>query len=104
MKFGLKKTNQNINEKIFIFGQLTNWLIDPNFLLKYNEKSKNFEAELLLKQGYYNYQYVTMKNNLLVQKKLKAIFTKQTMSIQYTYFIKIHGVDTKDLLELKNHI
>ena len=74
VKFSLKKTNQNINEKIFIFGQLTNWLIDPNFLLKYNEKSKNFEAELLLKQGYYNYQYVTMKNNLPSTKEVEGNF------------------------------
>ena len=74
VKFSLKKTNQNINEKIFIFGQLTNWLIDPNFLLKYNEKSKNFEAELLLKQGYYNYQYVTMKNNLPSTKEIEGNF------------------------------
>ena len=85
VKFSLKKTNQNINEKIFIFGQLTNWLIDPNFLLKHNEKSKNFEAELLLKQGYYNYQYVTMKNNLPSTNEVEGDFFETNN--EYTIYV-----------------
>ena len=85
VKFSLKKTNQNINEKIFIFGQLTNWLIDPNFLLKYNEKSKNFEAELLLKQGHYNYQYVTMKNNAPSTNEVEGNFYETNN--EYTIYV-----------------
>ena len=85
VKFSLKKTNQNINEKIFIFGQLTNWQIDPNFSLKYNEKSKNFETELLLKQGYYNYQYVTLKNNLPSTKKIEGNYFETNN--EYTIYV-----------------
>ena len=85
VKFSLKKTNQNINERIFIFGQLTNWLIDPNFLLKYNEKSKNFEVELLLKQGYYNYQYVTMKNNVPSTNEVEGNFYETNN--EYTIYV-----------------
>ncbi len=85
VKFSLKKKNQNINEKIFIFGQLTNWLIDPNFLLKYNEESKNFERELLLKQGYYNYQYVTLKNNLPSAKEIEGDYFETNN--EYTIYV-----------------
>ena len=85
VKFSLKKTNQNINEKIFIFGQLTNWLIDPNFSLKYNEKTKNFETELLLKQGYYNYQYVTFKNNLPSTKEIEGNYFETNN--EYTIYV-----------------
>ena len=85
VKFSLQKNNRNLNEKIFIFGQLTNWLIDQNFLLKYNENSKNFETELLLKQGYYNYQYVTLKNNLPSTEEVEGNYYETNN--EYTIYV-----------------
>tara|TARA_B100001057_G_scaffold500472_1_gene615729 strand:+ start:24811 stop:26058 length:1248 start_codon:yes stop_codon:yes gene_type:complete len=85
VKFSLKNNNQNLNEKIFIFGQLTNWLINQNFLLKYNEKSKKFETELLLKQGYYNYQYVTLKNNLPSTEEIEGNYYETNN--EYTIYV-----------------
>ncbi len=42
---------------IYLFGKLSDWMINDDFKLKYNEKEKIYETDILLKQGYYNYNY-----------------------------------------------
>ena len=42
---------------IYLYGKLSDWMINDDFKLKYNEKEKIYETEILLKQGYYNYNY-----------------------------------------------
>ena len=63
VKFNLSSSGLNTNEDIYIYGNLSDWGISSDFLLDYNHKTKNFEKEVLLKQGYYNYKYVTLKGN-----------------------------------------
>jgi hypothetical protein len=42
----------------YVYGALSDWKLDPRFRLIYNEQKKYYEASILLKQGYYNFQYV----------------------------------------------
>ncbi|MFT5970021.1 MAG: hypothetical protein ACI8ZO_000526, partial [Flavobacteriales bacterium] len=42
---------------LYIFGALTNWEIHPEAKLKFNRTAKAYETSILLKQGYYNYEY-----------------------------------------------
>lgn len=51
-----------LNGGIYVFGGLTDWVINPRFRMEYNYKSKAFEANILLKQGYYNYQYMFLED------------------------------------------
>jgi len=44
--------------QVYVFGALTNWAIGNNNKMEYNAERKCYEATLLLKQGYYNYEYV----------------------------------------------
>ncbi|MBJ04312.1 MAG: hypothetical protein CMP65_00215 [Flavobacteriales bacterium] len=64
VKFRLK-TDKLIKKDIYIYGELTNWdtipLAKMNFDLKHNE----YYGYLFLKQGYYNYKYVTNQNNIV---------------------------------------
>jgi len=46
-----------IHGRLYILGGLTNWVFNPANEMKYNFETKSYEAVLLLKQGYYNYQY-----------------------------------------------
>jgi len=48
--------------KLYVFGELTDWRILKNAELKPNPKTGLWETSLLLKQGFYNYQYVFVKN------------------------------------------
>jgi hypothetical protein len=44
---------------IYIFGGISGWDFKPTHRLIWNEISRQYEASLLLKQGYYNYLYLT---------------------------------------------
>ena len=43
---------------LYVFGALTDWQCNPEFLMTYNEEEKQYEASALLKQGWYDYEYV----------------------------------------------
>ena len=66
-EYGLVKFTLNhkeiIEKNIFIYGELTNWDILPQAKMNYNQKENEYYGFLYLKQGYYNYQYVTINND-----------------------------------------
>ena len=51
------------NGNIYIFGALTDWHYQKEAIMKYNSNIGAYEGTLYLKQGYYNYEYVLLKNN-----------------------------------------
>ncbi len=48
---------------VYIIGGLTDWKINKNFLMVYDEASKTYKGQALLKQGYYNYMYALKQDN-----------------------------------------
>ncbi|REE83274.1 uncharacterized protein DUF5103 [Lutibacter oceani] len=51
---------ENLEGKdVFISGNFNNWQLNDSNKLIYNENTGLYEAKMLLKQGFYNYQYVT---------------------------------------------
>jgi len=55
---------ENVTEgSIYIFGAITDWHFQKEAIMKYNSKISAYEGTLYLKQGYYNYDYVLLKNN-----------------------------------------
>jgi Domain of unknown function (DUF5103) len=48
--------------KMYVSGSLNNWSFDKNNLLIYNSERKEYECTMLLKQGWYNYEYVFRKD------------------------------------------
>jgi Domain of unknown function (DUF5103) len=48
--------------KMYISGSLNNWEFDKNNLMSYNSATKEYEGTMLLKQGWYNYEYVFRKD------------------------------------------
>lgn len=47
-------------KSVYLFGELTNYAPDDGSRMIFNEQTGVYEKELFLKQGYYNYSYVTM--------------------------------------------
>ncbi len=47
-----------INGDIYLLGELNNWVMNKTSKMEYNYKKKTYEKKLMLKQGYYEYQYV----------------------------------------------
>ncbi|MCX6321158.1 MAG: DUF5103 domain-containing protein [Bacteroidia bacterium] len=47
--------------KMYVSGNLNNWIFDKNNLMAYNPERGEYECTMLLKQGWYNYEYVFLK-------------------------------------------
>jgi hypothetical protein len=47
-------------KSIYIFGELTNYTPDESSKMIFNEEKGVYEKTLFLKQGYYNYSYITL--------------------------------------------
>jgi hypothetical protein len=47
-------------KSVYVFGELTNYAPDDGSRMIFNEQTGVYEKTLFLKQGYYNYSYVTL--------------------------------------------
>jgi hypothetical protein len=56
------------NKELYINGQLTNYLFSSSNRMVFNDSTGTYEATLFLKQGYYNYSYLTVDNKNRQQK------------------------------------
>jgi hypothetical protein len=48
--------------KMFVSGSFNNWLYNNNNLMRYNNEKRQYEATIMLKQGWYNYEYAFLKD------------------------------------------
>jgi len=46
---------------LYVFGELTNYLPDNSSRMEFNMEKGVYEKTLYLKQGYYNYSYITLE-------------------------------------------
>ena len=60
--FTLPYYEQISEGNIYIFGAITDWQYKKEAIMKYNSSIGAYEGTLYLKQGYYNYEYVLLKN------------------------------------------
>ena len=51
-----------IDGNLYVFGAISQWNFSRETQLKYNYKKFAYETAIYLKQGYYNYQYVFLKD------------------------------------------
>jgi hypothetical protein len=47
---------------MYVSGAFNNWLFNTNNRMIYNQQKKQYECSILLKQGWYNYEYVFLKD------------------------------------------
>ena len=86
-------------DPIYINGFFTNDRFLPQYEMKWNEKNQQYEGELLLKQGYYSYQYLMMKP----EGKLKPVpsegnFFQTENTYQALIYFKANGDRTDRLV------
>lgn len=58
VRFTLPVLEPYLNGKIYLYGQLTNWNVSPEGKMEFDDDNSLYFKELLLKQGYYNYEYL----------------------------------------------
>ena len=61
--FALEYDENINNDDLYIYGAFNDWKITDENKLTFNEKTNFYEASLLLKQGFYNYTYVSVDEN-----------------------------------------
>jgi hypothetical protein len=59
--FTLPSTYKAEGGDIYIFGGLSNWSAGKDNRMTYNSEKAQYECTMLLKQGWYNYEYVLLK-------------------------------------------
>lgn len=60
--FSLAMDAPIVDGNLYVFGELSNWEFPKQNRLTYNYQNKAYELTLLLKQGYYDYQYAYLKD------------------------------------------
>ena len=60
--FTLQSNQMIAGGKMYVSGGLNNWNFDKNNLMTYNSYAGRYECVMLLKQGYYNYEYTFLKD------------------------------------------
>ena len=86
---------QNNNDSIYLFGQLTNWAIDNNFLMTYDSINNFYQNSSLLKQGYYNYIYVVKRSNGISTRKIEGAHFESNNE----YILKMYYSDPLNLCD-----
>lgn len=61
--FSLKSSQNLEGKEIYVSGNFNNWQLNDANKLDYNEVLALYETKILLKQGFYNYQYVTIASD-----------------------------------------
>jgi hypothetical protein len=62
VNFFLPYVNALTDGNLYVFGAFNDWKCNRDNLMHYNEKRFGYECTLYLKQGYYNYEYVFLKD------------------------------------------
>jgi len=61
--FSLDSYEPIIDKDVYIYGNFNNYQLTEDNKMYYNVEKGKYEASLLLKQGFYNYSYVTIDEN-----------------------------------------
>lgn len=93
--FSLKTQEPLLSGDIYVFGGLSDWQCQPANKMKWNFDAKLYETTLLLKQGFYDYQYVYVEkgSSKIDNTLLEGSFVETENDYQiYVYY---HGFSSR---------
>ncbi|MFN0174489.1 MAG: DUF5103 domain-containing protein [Saprospiraceae bacterium] len=61
--FSIKQNLPLEDADVYVFGELTDWQLKPEFKMQYDETAQVYWCDTWLKQGLYNYQYLVVDRN-----------------------------------------
>jgi len=91
VRFSLAVPQPLLSGDIYVFGGLSDWQCLPINKMKWNPESKLYETSILLKQGFYDYQYVYIENGSkqINNTLLEGSFVETEND--YQIFVYYHG-------------
>ncbi|MDQ3109623.1 MAG: DUF5103 domain-containing protein [Bacteroidota bacterium] len=75
---------------MYVFGAFCDWRAQPEYRLKYNYALHGYEASVYLKQGYYNYEYVLLRDNDKAADDMFVEGMHQETENEYTVLVYYH--------------
>ncbi len=96
--------NEPLTEgNLYIFGAYNGWKCNRENMLHYNGKRLGYEATLYLKQGYYDYEYVFLKDNITAADETIIEGTHYETENNYTIYVyhKQQGTFYEQLIGVK---
>lgn len=93
--FSLEMPEPLLGGNIYVFGGLSDWQCLPVNKMTWNYELKLYEASLLLKQGFYDYQYVYIENggNKIDNTLLEGSHVETEND--YQLFVYYHGFSSR---------
>tara|TARA_B000000532_G_C18876577_1_gene410932 strand:+ start:2094 stop:3338 length:1245 start_codon:yes stop_codon:yes gene_type:complete len=92
VKFTLLENRKVSYGDLYLIGRFTDWLIKDEYKLIWNESTRKYECNILLKQGYYNYLYILKDNS---SNKTYLSFTEGShYQCKNEYYIYVYFRDT----------
>jgi hypothetical protein len=61
--FTLERNAPFEGQDVYIFGELSDWLLRPELKMEYSPEAGGYFCNALLKQGFYNYEYLVVDRN-----------------------------------------
>jgi hypothetical protein len=55
--FSILQNSPLEDDDVYVFGELTDWQLKPEFKMEYSNEARAYVCEAWLKQGFYNYEY-----------------------------------------------
>ncbi len=93
--FALQRTDPFPDAKVFLMGSFTDWEFNSSNQLQYNYSSRQYEKTLLLKQGYYNYQYAMKTNHSDVASVYPIENCYAEAENEYTIIVYYKGISDR---------
>jgi hypothetical protein len=72
--FSLEKNELMADQAIYVYGAFNDWVLTDENRMKYNPTSKKYECTMLMKQGFYNYDYVTVSRKSIDRTAISGSF------------------------------
>jgi hypothetical protein len=90
--FALEYLEDLNNEDIYIYGAFNDWQITNENKMVYNSRTHLYEATLMLKQGFYNYTYVTADNaGMINTRTIEGSFYQTENNYSVIVYYKKYG-------------
>ena len=92
MHFTLLTEEPYANKDVYVYGAFNNFQIEEENKLYYSPNTNSYLGEILLKQGFYNYAYVTVdKNNVIDKNEIMGSFFETENEYKVLFYFKAFG-------------
>lgn len=93
--FTLVPPDQVTNDPVYVFGALSDWQCTPLNQMTWNPETKCYELAILLKQGFYDYQYVLWNDETKVADATFFEGSHVDTENDYHFFVYFRGFSSR---------